>query len=431
MDEDFNISLAPKEPTIEKDQDKSKSKDQDNNVKNMNPEHVDDALEGRFAQSKKNAAQGMTPIMQKMERYFEEYELGVYEEAQGDKGGAVWKVNQSEKTPGYLKAMNAQGRHIFVRPSFEKEAHFMLHDDLDKNGLNKYHKENGKFKPGRMVVESSPGNYQVWIKSERPLSIEEKTHWLNKMDSDPGASPKHRWGRCPGFRNRKQKYQTEKGYPLAKTVWIDWKNQAQIPKVELQKESVPRQAVSSQAPKYDKTIPSGQLPTRADFYKGPGKESEQDFSYAMSLLRRKVPRHEVEQRILNERTEWSNHKGEKRKADYVKRTLDNAETKISNTPSYENKRATKESGRDKTKEEKSDYKITVKDVKNDKSKYVTLKAIPNKDAKQILSRDAKKAVANMGYTGQDKDNLQVSVEKLHEKPKAMVVDKSMNMEQPR
>jgi len=84
-----------------------------------------------------------------------------------------------------------------------------------------------------MVVETSPYNYQVWILSNRFLSIAEKRYWLKKLCNDPGAGPNNRWGRCPGFRNRKQKHKDSKGgYPLAKLIWVDWKNKALIPQVK-------------------------------------------------------------------------------------------------------------------------------------------------------------------------------------------------------
>jgi len=55
-----------------------------------------------------------------------------------------------------------------------------------------------------MVVETSSGNYQVWIHSDRPLSLDEKRYWLKRLHNDPGADRNNRWGRYPGFRNRKK-----------------------------------------------------------------------------------------------------------------------------------------------------------------------------------------------------------------------------------
>jgi hypothetical protein len=290
----------------------------------------------------------MDKVVQKIERYFGRYEIGVYKEADGPdgKGGAVWKVEQNDKTIPYLKAMNARGRHIFVRPAFEREAHYMLHDDLDKRGLERHHKQDGKFKPGRMVVESSPGNYQVWVRSERALSVEEKKYWLDRMDSDPGASPRHRWGRAPGFRNRKEKYEIMEGdkklYPLAKLIWVDWKGRAAVPEVQLPKPQIEHQPKPSSV-KTNSAARSGSLPARTDFEKG--DNSRTDFAYALALMRRGVGREEVEQRIRSERSDWRHHKGERSRTDYFKRTLDRAQDIIDRSPATQRKSGRRDPGR--------------------------------------------------------------------------------------
>ena len=270
----------------------------------------------------------MQKVFSKVDRYFKRYEFGVYREAKGDDdNGAVWAVKPTADIENYLKAMNASGKHIFIRPTFEREPHYMMCDDHSKQELDTFHKENGKWKPGRLVVETSPGNYQVWVKSNRPLNNEEKSYWLKKMGSDPGASPKHRWGRAPGFRNKKDKYLTEDGHPLAKLVWVDWKGSVEVPRVEMP--TLEQKEISQ--PK--KRLTAGKhhsLPVRADFERGDNNAT--DFAYALSLLRRGVDRNEVQDRILSERDNWDNHRSESARRDYFKRTLDKAEAMIKNTP---------------------------------------------------------------------------------------------------
>lgn len=333
----------------------------------------------------------MDGVSTKLAKYFGEYEMGVYQEAVSDNDrGAVWAVDPIENTTAYLKAMNAQGKHIFIRPTFDKEPHFMMCDDLDQKQLDTQHKIEGKWKPGRLVVESSPGNYQVWIKSDRPLSVEEKKHWLQKMNSDPGASPLHRWGRAPGFRNRKSKYQTKKGYPLSRLVWVDWKNRAKIPRVEIVPE-IDKDGSKSKAFKgVNRQFSGSSLPFRVSYDKG--DESATDFAYALALLRRGVNRCEVEQRIKDERTNWDNHKGESRIHAYLKKTLDRAEAVIDN-------------GR---------YEITVKDTKRNREKRFSVSGIAGSNVKEDLKDKARSAVAQMGY--KNTDNLDVSIRRVKEKP---------------
>ena len=334
----------------------------------------------------------MEPVLNKLGRFFESYELGVYMEEGNGQKGAVWSIEPKSDTISYLKAMNANGKHIFIRPTFDKEDHFMMHDDLDRKGLEKYHKDpDGHWKPGRLVVQSSPGNYQVWIKSDRAIEVEEKKHWLDQMKSDPGASPKHRWGRCPGFRNRKAKYQTKEGYPLARLEWIDWKNRAKVPAVEIKEKE---RHTGGMAPRGEKF--SGDLPTRDMYFKGLDsggkvKESEQDFAYSLLLLRRNVPRHVIEERILSERTDWSNHKGEKRMQAYLRRTLDNAESVISTQA----------------------YRIVVKNVEQNIEKAKIVQNLKQTEAKAAVEDLARSIAVQIGF---DKaSDIRVDVEPFKER----------------
>jgi hypothetical protein len=90
------------------------------------------AFEKRLNPPEKDAAKDLSSIIDKVGRYFGEYEIGVDEEVWGKKGGTTWKVKPTKNTIDYLKAMNAQGKHIFIRPTFDNEDRFMLHDDLDQ-----------------------------------------------------------------------------------------------------------------------------------------------------------------------------------------------------------------------------------------------------------------------------------------------------------
>lgn len=173
----------------------------------------------------------MRNILQKLNRFFKNNcYLAVLDE---DKGR--WIIKPEPKNIPYLKAENAHGRHILIKPTSNIEPYYLLVDDLNINQIACHHQlTSGVFKYGRMVVETSPGNYQVWIHSDRALPLDEKRYWLKRLHNDPGADPNNRWGRCPGFRNRKEKHRTASGqYPLARVVWIDWKHCASIPKITL------------------------------------------------------------------------------------------------------------------------------------------------------------------------------------------------------
>jgi len=254
----------------------------------------------------------METILWKINRFFYNHcSLAVLDEASGR-----WVVKAESKNISYLKAENANGRHILVKPDQQIEPYYLLVDDLNINQLNSHHKSVANlFKYGRMVVETSPGNYQVWIHSSRSLNLNEKKYWLKRLQSDPGADPHNRWGRCPGFRNRKQKYRTPTGqYPLAKLVWIDWKNKANIPEIRL---NLPQKDLFTHQPRggvcHQKTL------TRTNYEKG--DESATDFAYALALCRKGFSQTEISQRIIAERRNWKNHTGPKKIENYLNRTI--------------------------------------------------------------------------------------------------------------
>ena len=169
----------------------------------------------------------MNKIFNKLNRFFR----GKWHVAILDLSIGRWIKEPKDSIISYLKAENANERHILIKPKKEVESYYLLIDDISEDILKFHHKTADKnWRYGRMVVETSPENYQVWIHSSCALTNNEKKYWLEKLKSDPGANPNNRWGRCPGFRNRKEKYCDSKGhYPLSKLVWVDWRNEAKIP----------------------------------------------------------------------------------------------------------------------------------------------------------------------------------------------------------
>jgi hypothetical protein len=230
-----------------------------------------------------------------------------------------WMLEPKTSNIPYLKAENANGRHILLQPHADNAPNYFLIDDLNLRTVNQQHKStSGKWKPGRLIIETSPGNYQVWIHSSRPLSLEEKRYWLKRLNSDPGADPNNRWGRCPGFRNRKIKYRDPiGGYPLARLHWVDWIHQANVPPApDIIKQS---ECLSPQP------LERGvcHLPIYRSSYER-GNESATDFAYALALFRRGHNPQFVRQCLMKEREDWKNHGGRIRIEKYLDRTIDKA-----------------------------------------------------------------------------------------------------------
>lgn len=59
--------------------------------------------------------------------------------------------------------------------------------------------------------------------------------------------------------------------------------------------------------------------SRSDYTRG--NESATDFSYAIALVRRRYTDDDIIRRILSERTDWKNHRGERRMMQYLERTV--------------------------------------------------------------------------------------------------------------
>lgn len=259
----------------------------------------------------------MQTILEKLNHFFSDsWQIAVLDMIKGR-----WILKPEPLCIPYLKAENANGRHILIRSNPEIEPHYLLADDLTWPLISKQHKyPNGKWKPGRMVVETSPANYQVWIRSMRSLALEEKRFWLKKLCSDPAADPNHRWGRCPGFRNRKEKYRdAHGGYPLSKLIWIDWKQKAHIPLVGEDTDSFD---ISTLSPQPQGGVCLQRIVARTDFESS--DESSTDFTYALALARRDYSDEYIKERIVAERTNWKNHPGAKRMNQYLDRTITKA-----------------------------------------------------------------------------------------------------------
>lgn len=218
------------------------------------------------------------------------------------------------------------GKHILIQPASHQEPYYLLADDLNRCLLEAHHQHPvGKWRPGRMIIETSPGNYQVWIHASCCLSLDEKRYWLRKMKSDPGADPHHRWGRCPGFFNKKEKHRSTSGlFPLSKLIWVDWRNTAHIPKTAKRDPKRCDHLMLLEARHHTR------IPRRTDYERH--NESVTDFTYALALARRQFTKDEIIKRLLEERNDWTNHEGILRKHHYLDRTVSKAIAIINSDP---------------------------------------------------------------------------------------------------
>lgn len=113
-------------------------------------------------------------------------------------------------TVDFLKAANAKGNHIYIRPAGEHG--LTLVDDIDQAKISDMKKKG--FQPA-LVVETSPGNHQAWLKNGKTLpsnvSTEVAKIVAKEFEADQGSADWRHFGRLAGFTNRKLKYQNDMG----------------------------------------------------------------------------------------------------------------------------------------------------------------------------------------------------------------------------
>ena len=137
----------------------------------------------------------------------------------------------------------ARDAHIYIRPRGDHNRRFTLLDDLTQETVDRLHKEG--YTPSALV-ETSPDNFQAWLKHARPLEGRLATlaaHTLaERFGADLSAAGWMRYGRLPGFTNRKPDYRKPDGnfpfvllrstrtgpFPMAEILYMELTNHLQL-----------------------------------------------------------------------------------------------------------------------------------------------------------------------------------------------------------
>lgn len=268
----------------------------------------------------------------------EVFEVGLFKpDAQGREPvmlPRVWDHDSLVRSIGWLRYENSHGRNIYVRP--RGEHNLSLVDDLSAGGIAEMIRSG--FAPAA-VVETSPGNFQAWMKHPEQLPKELGTAaaraLAEKFGGDRGAADWRHFGRLSGFTNRKSRYcdaatglypfvrlvqATGATYPAAKQFLTEIRAQLE----RRQRIEQERQMASSSAAHCGL---SGRRRVKAidDFRVDPryGADGTRiDLAYAIYALSHGASKTEIEAAL---RTRDLSHKGsEKRQADYVERTITKA-----------------------------------------------------------------------------------------------------------
>ena len=142
------------------------------------------------------------------------FEVGIRENL-GKMMTRIWGVAEVLKSVPWLKRENAKGADIYIRPSTVDGLNqgLLLVDGLTKDSLQVIKQEG--FEPS-VVVETSPQNYQAWVRlSDSKLSPEVAAiaakAMANKFEVDSSSAESRRFGMLAGFTNRTPEHTTESG----------------------------------------------------------------------------------------------------------------------------------------------------------------------------------------------------------------------------
>jgi RepB DNA-primase from phage plasmid len=246
----------------------------------------------------------------------------------------TWDAEALLRSVSWLKQQNRNGRNIYVRP--QGEHRMSLIDDLRAADVENMRASG--FTPA-VVVQTSPNNFQAWVKHPEVLDKETSTAaaraLAQRFGGDPGAADWRHFGRLSGYTNRKDKYKGSDGlYPFVRLVessggeyekGIDFLTAV---RTQLEKNRAERARIS-EAARSPRALSTGPLKRidefRADARYG-GDGTRVDLAYAVYALSHGAAETEI---IAALHSRDLSHKGsQKRQDDYVRRTIQKAATVV-------------------------------------------------------------------------------------------------------
>ena len=131
----------------------------------------------------------------------------------------VWDADALLRSVAWLRNQNREGRNVYIRPRGEHD--LTLVDDLSEDAIGSM--KRAGFAPA-VVVETSPHNFQAWLKHPGALGKELGTAVARSLSErfggDANAADWRHFGRLAGFTNRKEKYRNQQTglHPFVKLI---------------------------------------------------------------------------------------------------------------------------------------------------------------------------------------------------------------------
>jgi hypothetical protein len=235
-----------------------------------------------------------------------------------------WSAKQVDAALAWLRRENARGAHIFVRPH---GAHALsLVDDLNAKAIARM--TDAGFQPAA-VLETSPGNFQVWLNHgrilfDRTFSTQAAKELARRFEGDPSSADWRHFGRLAGFTNQKPNRRLRNGLPPfvrlhenEGCIYSAAREFLEEEKSPAEKSSVQRTAWASCSSSSDDSIrpPS-------EFQSDPrygGDLHRADMAWALHAASRGLPEQQIRDEILHAR-DLSKKGGAARQLDYAQRT---------------------------------------------------------------------------------------------------------------
>jgi hypothetical protein len=263
----------------------------------------------------------------------EVFEIGLLKPDTGNNERSMlprtWDRDALLRSLAWLRHENRDGRNVYIRPKGEHD--LSLVDDLSKEAVTAMKKAG--FNPA-VVIETSPGNYQVWLKHPQQLDRELSTAVARKLaeefGGDRGAADWRHFGRLAGFTNRKPKYRdvvtglfpfvriieaTGIAYPEGARFIADVKQ-------ALEDQVRQRERIRARAAAHTRDVPEKSIEVFRNDPRYSGDGNRIDLAYAIYALSHGVSESEVGAAIRSR--DLSKKGNQKRQDDYVDRTIKKA-----------------------------------------------------------------------------------------------------------
>src|SRR6266403_5354560 len=140
------------------------------------------------------------------------FEVGLFDPtaAHGAMLPRVWDLDTLLRSVSWLRLKNSQGRNIYIR--LRGEHALSLIDDASAQAIELMKSEG--FAPA-VVLETSPGNFQAWLRHgqilPKHLSTLAARLLASRFGGDLASADWRHYGRLAGFTNRKDKYRKRDG----------------------------------------------------------------------------------------------------------------------------------------------------------------------------------------------------------------------------